>query len=89
VSACEGCGASLVWAVSGYDYCDETAGKRSPIVAAPDAEKGNVLLLAPSGLASPLAVVLSGELLQEARAANVPLHLNHFADCPKREAFRR
>lgn len=78
---CRGCGIPLLWALS-------PSGKPCPLVPQPR-EDGNVLVLAPTGLAKPLAVVLSGELLQEARDAGVKLRLNHFADCPARKRFRK
>lgn len=80
-TACRGCGIDLLWAVS-------PAGKPCPLVPEPT-EDGNVLVLAPTGLAKPLAIVLSGELLEEARSAGVRLRLNHFADCPARDRFRQ
>lgn len=78
---CRACGIDLLWALS-------PGGKACPLVPDPS-EDGNVLVLAPTGLSKPLAVVLSGELLQEARDAGVKLRLNHFANCPKREQFRK
>jgi hypothetical protein len=78
---CRACGIPLLWALS-------PNGKACPLVPDPS-DDGNVLVLAPRGLSKPLAVVLSGELLQEARDAGVKLRLNHFANCPKRERFRR
>lgn len=78
---CRACGIELLWALS-------PNGKACPLVPALS-EDGNVLVLAPTGLAKPLAVVLSGDLLQEARDAGVKLRLNHFSNCPKRERFRK
>lgn len=80
-AACRACGIELLWAVS-------PNGKACPLVPEPR-EDGNVLVLAPTGLSKPLAVVLTGDLLQEARDAGVKLRLNHFADCPERGRFRK
>lgn len=80
-TTCRACGIPLLWALS-------PAGKPCPMMPDPS-DDGNVLVLAPSGLSKPLAVVLSGDLLDEARAAGVKLRLNHFANCPKRGQFRK
>lgn len=81
MTGCRACGIPLLWALS-------PNGKACPLVTDPS-EDGNVMVLQPRGLVKPLAVVLSGDLLQEARAAGIPLRLNHFANCPKRERFRK
>jgi hypothetical protein len=78
---CTACDTELIWAVT-------PAGKRAPITASP-AGNGNVLILQPRDLGEKLAVTLSGDSLELARKHDLPLHLNHFADCPDKDQFQR
>lgn len=78
---CKSCGAPVVWSLT-------PAGARAPIDAEPDVEKGNVLLLAPSGFAGLLSVVLSKGSLVAARGGGVALRLNHWATCPDKAEWR-
>jgi hypothetical protein len=80
LAECEACKAFMLWAIS-------PSGARSPIDYAPS-EKGNVLLLQPTGLGELLAVVLSGQALERARARGMDLRLSHFASCPNADEFR-
>lgn len=80
-ATCRACGIDLLWAIS-------PNGKPCPLVPVPS-DDGNVLVLVPRGLGKALGVVLTGEALKLARAKGVPLHLNHFANCPKRGEFRK
>jgi hypothetical protein len=79
-SRCSACNTLLIWAIT-------PAGKRAPVTAATH-ENGNVLILQPRGLGQTLAITLSGGSLELARKHGLPLHLNHFADCPNREDFQ-
>lgn len=79
--ACRACRKPLIWART-------PSGAKAPIERDAD-ERGNVLLLRSAALDDPLAVVLSGDLLDEAKGSSVALRLNHFAYCPERERFRK
>lgn len=80
MDACKTCKAPVIWALS-------PAGKASPIDRDPDSEKGNVLILSPSGFGL-LAVTLSDKALDQARRAHVPLRLSHWATCADRQEWR-
>lgn len=77
--ACSACGAPLIWALS-------ATGRPSPITREPKAG-GNALVFQRDGevrwvaCAPGIAAWLS--------SAGVPLRLNHFADCPQADRFRR
>jgi hypothetical protein len=75
------CGQPLVFAVT-------PKGAHAPICAEAT-DDGNVLLLRSDALRVVLAITLTGDLLELARARSVPLRLNHFADCPDRKDFKR
>jgi hypothetical protein len=79
MNRCSACGQPLTWALT-------TAGKRAPINTQPS-DNGNVLVLQPRSLGEKLAITLSGDALDLARKHGLPLHLNHFADCPERDRF--
>jgi hypothetical protein len=72
------CGAPIFWAMS-------PAGAKSPIDAYVNTEKGNVLLLAPTGMGQLLAITLSKDALKLARERRLPLRLSHWATCANRE----
>jgi hypothetical protein len=77
---CRSCHAPVIWAIS-------PAGARSPIDPEPVAE-GNVLLLKPHALRDwTLAVVLSGDILETARARG-PLWVSHWSSCPDKAEWR-
>jgi len=76
---CDGCGAPLIWTVT-------PAGARAPINEGLD-PNGNILLIRPKGLGVILAVTLSGATLKGAQSRSLPLHTNHFSDCPQRDQF--
>lgn len=79
---CEACGERLVGAAKPGER------KVAPITVAPK-ETGNVLLWRdPDG--TPRYAIVGHERTREyLRALDVPLRLNHFADCPKARRFRR
>lgn len=77
---CGTCKAQVVWALT-------PTGAKAPIDREP-AETGNVLLLAPTGFGQPLAVTLSQDGLEHARAQAVPLRLSHWATCPDKQEWR-
>lgn len=82
VVRCRACDTAIMWTLS-------PSGKRTPVTITGEGEAGNVLLLKTAYLDSPLAVVLSGEALERARAQGAQLMLNHFANCPEAAQFRR
>lgn len=85
---CRACKAPLIWAIT-------KDGKRAPITAEPK-PNGNVLVYRDrlKALASGMpedtlhSRTFAGFALAELRAQEVPLRLNHFADCPNREDFQ-
>lgn len=76
MSRCSSCNASIRWA-------ETQAGKKMPLDALTSA-RGNVRL----ERATNVATVLAGNDLAEARARFEPLHLSHFASCPRAAAHR-
>lgn len=79
MARCRSCEARIVWAVT-------PAGRRIPLD--PDPVEGGNVLLAPA-IASPSGAV-ARVLTNDERAAHVgPLHVSHFATCPKAKAHRR
>jgi hypothetical protein len=90
ITHCRDCGRDIVWART-------NSGKPMPleVPAAPD---GNVAALVPAqqrvgddmalGLGT-LAVVLAGDVLDEARDRGVRLYLSHFATCPAASTRKR
>jgi len=85
---CRACKAPILWAIT-------KDGKRAPITADPT-PNGNVLVYRDrlKALASSLpadtlhARTFAGFALDELRAQEVPMRLNHFADCPEADTFR-
>lgn len=79
-NACGSCDAPIVWART-------QRGERMPVDAAPDPERGNVML---TGRAPHLrAGVLSRGQAAGARAVGQELHTAHFVNCPHAGAHRR
>lgn len=81
LAECEACKAHMLWALT-------PSGAKQPIDYRPS-ENGNVLLLQPSGLGELLAIVLTGDTLNRARARGMDLRLPHHASCPNADEFRR
>lgn len=79
------CGERLVGALT-------IAGKVAPITLAvydaDDTMPGNVWLGRRKD-GTVICVTLSGELLEKAQAEGLALHLNHWANCPERERYKR
>jgi hypothetical protein len=63
-------------------------GARNPLDAVPDQQQGNVYVLN-SGKGKGKGLVLSGPLLEAARAHGVDVHTSHFATCPDSDRWRR
>jgi hypothetical protein len=86
---CRACPAQVRWVVMAR------SGKRAPINPEPDAEKGNVMLIADAADEAIFkaeigqALVLAGEALEEERANGTDLYLSHFATCPGAEGLRK
>ena len=78
---CESCHAAIIWTIT-------PAGKPMPVDEYPT-EKGNVLVLKPTALDEPLAVVLSGAALEAARRKTPYLRASHFYTCPNAAEHRR
>lgn len=74
------CAARVIWTEN------TVTGRKMPVDAAPDSERGNVLLT--SGNAAPLATVLTNAELA-ARPSRRGLHVSHFATCPQGPAWRK
>lgn len=82
VGFCKSCGARVVWGIT-------SAGKRMPVDVDP-AANGNVSLRWIAAGRHYAIDVLGGEVLAKAREEDeTPLHLSHFATCPKAERHRR
>jgi hypothetical protein len=79
---CRSCPARFQWAQT------EARGRRSPIDAEPSPQ-GTMRLRARGGGLLPLASVLKGVELDEARAAGENLYQSHFVTCPGRDRHRR
>lgn len=65
-------------------------GKRVPLDAEPDAEKGNLFLAANKGVG--VAIALGGltpEARVSARRVGVNLYVSHFATCPQAGEWRK
>lgn len=75
---CRACQAPILFVAS-------LTGKRIPLNALPDPERGNVVIGSPSGRAR----VLKRDDAALARAAGVVLYLSHFVTCPNAGEFRR
>jgi hypothetical protein len=72
---CEHCSAALLWLTT-------SAGKRMPVNAEPDPERGNVMR------SGGVAGVLGASLAAAARAAGKPLWLHHVVTCPHADRWR-
>lgn len=77
--SCEACGADLIGART-------KDGKTAPITEHCQVG-GNVLLFRSS--AGIECRTFAGAVLDKLREQQVPLRLNHFADCPEKERFTR
>jgi hypothetical protein len=64
-------------------------GKTMPIDPRPNAERGNLRLRPLAGGPSVGVKVLTGEELEQARAAGEELYVVHFDTCPAAARFRR
>lgn len=80
ISTCRSCPEHIIWTTS------VTTGKRMPVNAEPDPDRGNVLLL--SGNDGPESRVLTAAEVM-ARPTRGGLYLSHFATCPNARAHRR
>lgn len=90
ITHCRDCGRDIVWARTNN-------GKPMPLEV-PASDSGNVAALVPAqqrvgddmalGLGT-LAVVLAGDVLDEARERGVRLYVSHFATCPNAAARRK
>lgn len=79
---CRSCPARFQWAQS------EARGRRSPINPEPHPE-GTLRLRARGGRLLPIASVLKGAELEEARDAGENLYQSHFVTCPGRDRHRQ
>ncbi len=77
-SKCKSCGAVIVWAFT-------PRGKRIPVDAAPDATKGN-LVLVPNGFGHAMRLVASAVSSADFGALH---YTSHFATCPQADEHRR
>lgn len=81
---CRSCHAQIVWAITAKNT------RKMPVDAQFDREHGNVALEHTLGAAvAPVATVLSGEALDNARRRHQLLYTSHFATCPDAERFRK
>lgn len=62
-------------------WAETSKGNRMPVDPTPTPETGNVILEPRPGRL-PLAQVLAGSALDDARAMHLELHHSHFATCP-------
>lgn len=85
---CRGCGEAIYWVRM-------KSGKRNPMNAEPDPERGNVLVVDDEvdvgfyGVPLNTGVPLGADQAAEARTQGTPLYLSHFATCPARARFRK
>lgn len=79
MSRCRSCDAEIFWVTT-------EAGKSMPLDALPSAD-GNVMVSRPAG--KPVAAVLAGLFLAEARESGRVLYMPHHATCPQGEAWRK
>ncbi len=75
---CRACGEPI------YQVVYPKTGRRAPIEVAPSSN-GNILLDEEADTYR----ILGGADLEEARERGLPLHKNHFADCPGAALFHR
>lgn len=81
--ACRSCGAPIRWGTNG------ATGKPIPIDAAPDPQRGNVSAYQDATSGKTILTVLTAPKAAAMRAADVPLHLSHFATCPHAGQWRK
>lgn len=81
MSHCRSCGAPLRWAKTLND-------KAIPLDAEPSSA-GNIVLTERTDPAAPLARVLAGADLFDARAVGTELWLSHYVTCPDSDKWRR
>lgn len=79
-ATCRSCRAAIIWTTN------VASGKRMPVNAEPDEQRGNVVLV--SGNDGPEARVLTAAELA-ARVSRRGLHLSHFATCSEAARWRR
>lgn len=77
---CRSCRTQIVWVTT-------DRGKAMPVNAFPDPERGNIALSVERGKTR--AVVVPKTKAAAMRAANVNLHLAHFATCPDANLRRK
>lgn len=84
-SRCRACGASIIWALT-------DRGKRAPIDAEPNPERGNMVLWYDDGgdaAGEPrVSSVASVELITGGTVPMRERRLNHFATCPEADRFQ-
>lgn len=84
---CKSCPDDVTWVVMAR------TGKRAPLNAEPDPERGNVLIANADDaeifkVDVGQAITLAGDALTEERASGRDLYLNHFATCPAARSHR-
>lgn len=79
MARCRSCDAEIIWAAT-------PAGKSMPLDATPT-PAGNVELSGESG--RPVAIVLAGLFLADARSAGRELFMPHHATCPQARTWRK
>lgn len=69
------------------------SGKRNPLDAEPDLERGNIAVIerrGPGGAPWRIAALIHSEgILEEARTLGLPLYVTHFDTCPDADEHRR
>lgn len=80
---CDSCGAPIIWRV-GEETKRNPQPKPNPIDAAPNSEKGNILLLENNRYR-----VIGKNDLEKAKKLNYILYTSHFATCPNARQHRR
>lgn len=81
MSSCRSCAAPIRWAKT-------LGGKAIPLNAQPD-PAGNITLKETGDPKAPLARVLAGADLFDARTAGTELWMSHYATCPDSQKWRR
>jgi len=76
MATCRSCGARIEWGLT-------PSGKKLPLDAAPDRERGTVLLR------GGYAVTLVGAELEAARRFRHDLYVSHYATCPQGSVWKR
>lgn len=83
MAQCRACPAQIFWATQ--NPTDKNPKPRANPLDVQPSPEGNLRL----DLSTMLYDVLTGEALEEARKANEPLYISHFATCPNRGQFRQ